>query len=241
MLVYCHLAKILCASNILKHITIHHFLLLDWNIMQCCESAHRFVWDLEWCIGWSHKGWPRRWIKHINHPFHIYSVLEEPAIHPDLAFCKYLLCNPKILKGKCKMFDGPAQYEWFNNVQHDIFCLPEHSSTFVDLGINPTSFGTHSILKGAITHFACGVILSRPITSICVSVNWKIPGVMNCTVGVNQQGISMLIDAGVAAVVWGRICKEHFIFWLLWMLWRQVRGTASLSWWVDQSLHAIWW
>lgn len=106
MLVYLHLAKILCASNILKHITIHHFLLLDWNIMQCCESAHRFVWDLEWCIGWSHKGWPRRWIKHINHPFHIYSVLEEPAIHPDLAFCKYLLCNPTILKASARCLMG---------------------------------------------------------------------------------------------------------------------------------------
>ena len=49
--------------------------------------------------------------KHADHPWHLYSVPEEPAICPCLAFIKFLLNNPLVLNGKCKVFDGASQYK----------------------------------------------------------------------------------------------------------------------------------
>ena len=142
--------------------------------------------------------------KHVDHPFHIYSVPEEPAICPVLAFCKYLLCNPTILNGECMMFDGASQYERFNNILRDIVHSPEHRNTFVDLGIDPQYFGTHSIRKGALTHVACGITSSPSIASICIRANWKMPGVMNRYIWYEAAaGINMLVDVFLGAVIWG--------------------------------------
>ena len=49
--------------------------------------------------------------KHMAHPGHLYSVPEEPAICPYLAFIKFLLNNPLVLNRKCMIFDGASQYK----------------------------------------------------------------------------------------------------------------------------------
>jgi hypothetical protein len=41
--------------------------------------------------------------KHACHPWHLYSVPQEPAICPVLAFAKYLVTNLEILGGDCKV------------------------------------------------------------------------------------------------------------------------------------------
>jgi hypothetical protein len=47
-------------------------------------------------------------------------VPEEPAICPCLAFIKFLLNNPLVLNGKCKIFDDASQYEQVNTMLRDI-------------------------------------------------------------------------------------------------------------------------
>ena len=49
--------------------------------------------------------------KHMAHPGRLYSVPEEPAICPCLAFIKFLPNNPLVLNGKCKVFDDASQYK----------------------------------------------------------------------------------------------------------------------------------
>ncbi len=58
-------------------------------------------------------------MKHVDHPWHIYSIPEEPAISPCLAFGKYLMTHPCVLS-ECAVFDQASQYERFNNVMRDI-------------------------------------------------------------------------------------------------------------------------
>jgi len=41
--------------------------------------------------------------KHVEHPWHLYSVPQEPTICPVLAFAKYLVAFPHILGGDCKV------------------------------------------------------------------------------------------------------------------------------------------
>lgn len=77
------------------------------------------------------------------------------------------------------MFEGASQYDRFNTIMRDIVRSDEHCETFVNLGLKPEFFGSHSLRKGAITYAACGVTVSPPIASICIRANWKMPGVMN--------------------------------------------------------------
>jgi hypothetical protein len=50
---------------------------------------------------------------------------------------------------------------------------------FIDRGLDPKYFGTHSMRKGAVSFVASGITSSPPIASICIRANWKMPGVMN--------------------------------------------------------------
>ncbi len=50
--------------------------------------------------------------KHQDHPFHLYSVAENPTICVVTAMCRYLICNPTILNGGVKLFEGSSQYEY---------------------------------------------------------------------------------------------------------------------------------
>jgi hypothetical protein len=126
--------------------------------------------------------------KHQDHPFHLYSVAENPTICVVTAMCRYLICNPTILNGGVKLFEGSSQYERYFTILRDIVRSPEHHQTFVDLGMHPDHFGTHSIRKGAVTHVATGMTSSPPIASICIRTNWSMPGVMNRYIKYKKAG-----------------------------------------------------
>lgn len=93
-----------------------------------------------------------------------------------------------MLKGKCKLFKGSNQYKHYNKIYHKIVHSPQYRQSFIDCGLNPNYFGTHSMRKGAATHIASGIILSPPIASICIRVNWKMPGVMNWYIKFESAG-----------------------------------------------------
>ncbi|KAL3769767.1 hypothetical protein ACHAWO_011295 [Cyclotella atomus] len=182
---YVHLAKALSMSDKPEHTAAHLFLLLEWNMVSRSEAVVDQHIDLFGVYNDAllvHLG-PSKGdqdgSKHADHPWHIYSVPQEPAICPVLAFSKYLVTHPHVLTGDCKVFDGSSQYERFNTIMREIVRSDEHAATFVSLGIKPEFFGTHSLRKGAITFAACGVTVSPPIASICIRANWKMPGVMN--------------------------------------------------------------
>ena len=61
----------------------------------------------------------------------------------------------------------------------DTFRSDKHNETFGSLGMKSKFLEPHSIHKGDITHTASGVILSPPISSICIHATWKIPGVIS--------------------------------------------------------------
>ncbi len=117
--------------------------------------------------------------KHIDHPWHIYSVPEGLKICPVLAFSKYLLTHPHIMNGECLMFDGASQYDRLNALLKEVVHHEDHAEEFGKLGLDVEYFGTHSIRKGSITHGTCGVVNGPPIASICIRANWKMPGIMN--------------------------------------------------------------
>jgi len=117
--------------------------------------------------------------KHIDHPFHVYSCPENPVIYPVLALSKHLLCNTRILRGKCKLFEGSNQYERFNSILRSIVQSDEYRNEFIDFGVHPKYFGTHSMPKGAASHVACGITSCPPTASICIRANWRTLGVMN--------------------------------------------------------------
>ena len=61
--------------------------------------------------------------------------------------------NPMILNGQCGLFEGSSQYERFNKIFVGIVKSSEHRAKFLELGIPPEDFGTHSIRKGALIYF----------------------------------------------------------------------------------------
>ena len=175
---FCHLAKILFKSKEPEHVGLHLFLVLDWNMMsraeQCVDSNIELIGveedSLRFFVGKS-KG-DQEGMKHIDHPWHVYSVPSNPFICPVLALTKHLIANPQILNGKCKLFEGSSQYTRFNKLLGKIINSPEHRDEFICLKMPPAYFGTHSIRKGAATFCATGVTSSPPIASICIRANW---------------------------------------------------------------------
>ena len=160
---YVKLASILACSQDTEHVVAHLFLLLDWNMVSRAENAVNSHMDLFGIfddallvyLGPS-KG-DQEGTKHSDHPWNLYTVPENPAICPVLAFAKYLMCHPQILNGKCKIFDGSSQYKRMNAVLKEVVRSDDHYEEFSKLGLQPEYFGTHSIRKGSITHGACGV------------------------------------------------------------------------------------
>jgi hypothetical protein len=182
---YTYLANVLIKSDDPEHVAAHLFLLLEWNLISRADMVINANIDLvgmyndSLCFQVGPSKGDQEGSKHQDHPFHVYSVPQNPAICPVLAFCKHLLCNPRILSGKCKLFDGANQYERFNNILRGIVTSDEHRQALIDLQMPPNYFGTHSLRKGAVTHVACGTTSSPPIVSICIRANWAMPGVMS--------------------------------------------------------------
>ncbi len=203
---YVKLASILACSQDTEHVAAHLFLLLDWNMVSRAENAVNShidlfgIFDDALLVYLGPSKGDQEGTKHIDHPWHLYTVPENPAICPVLAFAKYLMCHPQILNGKCKIFDGSSQYERMNAVLKEVVRSDDHYEEFSKLGLQPEYFGTHSIRKGSITHGACGVVNGPPIASICIRANWKMPGVMNRYMRYESAG-----DEYVGRSVCGRV------------------------------------
>ena len=104
-----HLAKILSRSKNKELIACHLFLLLDWNMVSRAESvvnAHIDLFGIYEDALLVHLGpskGDQEGTKHACHPWHLYSVPQEPAICPVLAFAKYLVTHSETLGGDCKV------------------------------------------------------------------------------------------------------------------------------------------
>ena len=179
------LCQILNKSSNPQYISAHLFLTLDWNMLSRVDfivsSNVEFIGmssdALRFDVGLTKTDQEGK--NNIDHPFHVYSCPENPVICPVLAMAKHLVKNPRILGGNCRLFEGSNQYEHYFSIFRKIVNSNEHRQSFIDRGLNPKYFGTHSIRKGAVTHIASGVTSSPPIASICIRANWKMPGVMN--------------------------------------------------------------
>ncbi|KAL3793017.1 hypothetical protein ACHAWO_008273 [Cyclotella atomus] len=179
------LCSILHRSRNPQHIAAHLFLTLDWNMLSRVDfivsSNVEFIGmssdALRFDVGLTKTDQEGK--NNIDHPFHVYSCPENPVVCPVLAMAKHLVKNPRILVGNCKLFKGSNQYEHYFSIFRKIVNSPQHRQSFIDRGLDPKYFGTHSIRKGAVTHIASGVTSSPPIASICIRANWKMPGVMN--------------------------------------------------------------
>jgi hypothetical protein len=182
---YQYLAEILHQSNDPDHIAAHLFLLLEWNMISRADSV--IGSNIELCgmrndalvfdLGPTKTDQEGK--QNIDHPFHIYSCPENPSICTVLAMCKHLLHRPQILKGQCQLFEGSNQYDHYCSIFRKIVNDSRYRQGFIDRGLDPKYFGTHSLRKGAVTHVSSGITSSPPIASICIRANWKMPGVMN--------------------------------------------------------------
>ena len=158
LVAYIHLASILNRSNDPEHVAAHLFLLLDWNLMSRADFVVTSnielvgVWNDALCFQVGVTKTDQEGSKHVDHPFHVYSCPENPVICPVLALSKHLLCNPRILRGKCKLFEGSNQYERFNSILRSIVQSDEYRNEFIDFGVHPKYFGTHSMRKGTASH-----------------------------------------------------------------------------------------
>jgi len=208
------LAKILFESPDPEHVPAHTFLLLEWNLISRAEYLVDSKIDavskkndaLTFDIGKTKTD--QEGTKNIDHPWHVYSNTENPYIDPHLAFGRLLISNPRVLEGKCDLFEGSSQYERFNKIFLDIVSDEKYCAQFAALDMPPEHFGTHSIRKGAVTHIATGTIASPPIASICLRANWAMPGVLNRYIRFENAG-----DQFVGKCVSGRsrMSKEFAI------------------------------
>jgi hypothetical protein len=73
-------------------------------------------------------------MKHIDHPWHIYSVPERPKICPVLASSKYLLTHPYIMNGECSMFDKARQYDCLNALLKEVINHQDYEEEFEKSG-----------------------------------------------------------------------------------------------------------
>lgn len=151
---YVYLAEVLCKSQDPEYIAAHFFLLIDWNLISRADLVINAnielvgMWSdcLRFEIGKSKTDQEAK--KHVDHPFHVYSCPENPAICPVFALGKHLIFKPHILNGRCKIFEGSNQYEHYCSILRRIVQDPDHRQALIGRGMNPDFFGTHSLRKG---------------------------------------------------------------------------------------------
>ncbi len=184
-LAYKYLGKILFESKSPKHVAMHTFLLLEWNLISRAEYLVDAKIDavtvkedaMLFDIGVTKTD--QEGTKNIDHPWHVYSNSEDAYICPFVSVGRHLVANPNILAGKCALFEGSGQYDRFNKTFLEIISHPKYCDRLSALGMPPENFGTHSIRKGAVTHISTGTTSCPPIASIFLRANWAMPGMLN--------------------------------------------------------------
>jgi len=202
---YRRLAEILFNSEKKEYVQAHTFLVLDWNMISRSESVIQSMIDLisqskdSINIDLGKTKCDQEGLKYVDYPIHIYSNPQDACICPFMAVCRLLICHPMILNGRSPLFEGVSQYERFHSIFKDIISSDEYRDEFVNLGITPEEFGTHSIRKGGATHCATGCTVGPPISSICLRASWSLPGVLNRYIKIADAG-----DEHVGKMVSGR-------------------------------------
>lgn len=75
--------------------------------------------------------------RNVDHPWHLYANSEFPPICIFLAMARHLISCPKILEGRCVLFEGSDQYDRFNKIFVGIVMSPKYRDTFASLGMPP--------------------------------------------------------------------------------------------------------
>ena len=99
-------------------------------------------------------------------PWYVYSKPDFIYLCPILSLAKYLLSQPNLLKGECKLFPGYNQYERFMRISHKV--IKYHIGEFRVLGVEKGSLGSHLFRKGVIKLVSSGCTVSTPLSSICL-------------------------------------------------------------------------
>ena len=127
-----YLAEVLHRSKEPEHIAALFFLLLEWNLLSHANmvvNAHIDLFgisnDALLCFVGPSKT-DQEGVKHADHPFHMYSCPENPAICIVTAFTWFMIAHPAVLKGGMKIFDDSLQYKCFNYIFHEVVHSPQH-------------------------------------------------------------------------------------------------------------------
>jgi hypothetical protein len=151
---YIYLAEILAQSTDLEHVSANLFLVLDWNLISRADTAIQQNIELvgmrsdSVVIEMGPTKPDQEAKKHQDHPYHLYSVPENPAIRIVTALAKHLVTRPHLLTGWRKLFEGSNQYEHYYSILRKIVQSDEPRDAFIARGLNPNYFGSHSLRKG---------------------------------------------------------------------------------------------
>jgi len=179
--VYKHLCESLSKSDAVEDIFCHLFLVIEWNLMARSEnciqmSLTHIQWRNDSLVFFFGKTKSNQEGDGNHHPWHVYSNPFEPALCPVLTLGKYFLTYPHIvLDERAPVFPGTSQYQRFSD--RLVKLLRRERSSLSSLGVDPNSFGSHSIRKGAILLVSAGCTVSPPMAAICLRASWSMGNV----------------------------------------------------------------
>ena len=190
--VYKRLCETLFFSEETEDVFCHLFLVLEWNLMARSEnclqmSLTHIQWKNDSLIFFFGKTKRNQEGDGNHHPWHVYSNPFEPAICPVLALGRYILTYPNILLDeKASIFPGTSQYSRFRDRLNK--ALVWEGRSLQALGVDPNSFGTHSIRKGAISLVSAGCTVSPPMAAICLRAAWSMGNVKDRYIHYEKAG-----------------------------------------------------
>ena len=162
-----------------EFIFAHCFLTLEWSLM--CRADNLVNLNL------AHIGWEDDSLlaciakaKHDQEgegaktPWHIYANPSNPFICPVLALGLYLFTHPDLITNQSFLFSGNHQYRRYTQTLKRAIGLDEDS--FHRLGVEVSTFGSHSLRKGSSTFAASGSTMTPSMASICNRAGWKMGG-----------------------------------------------------------------
>ena len=92
-----------------------------------------------------------------------------------LAFARYFLTYPQVLREGSPLFEGTNQYGRYSSRLHQLF--RELKDDLKKLGTDYRDLGTHSARKGVGTMVANASTVGPPIVALCLRAGWTLGGV----------------------------------------------------------------